>query len=400
MELVFEMLDPPQHLPAASASKTFRISGGVIGRGEDCDWVIADRKRHLSNHHARVSYREGAFYLTDTSSNGIVLRDSGARLRKGEALRIEQGSTFELGGFGIRARLVPRNHVPAAEPGQPLPAGSIIPDDAFLHLDPLKTLAQQEQAEQMQDPLALLSSPSRAPQSFADYAQIDTECLVVPELVAPPEAPAPAPQGELAAGPGEVFWEQFGNALGVSLKGLDPAAREALALKAAALLKQSVGGLQQSLRTRSELKNELRLAQTVDRSAGKHPLRFAMDTSEALERLLLDDKPGQLPAPQAIARAFGDLQAHQVALLAASRAAVRSTLEHFAPQQLVLRFERDGKQPWLATSGRYWRAYTRYHQSLRQDDDWSERLLARDFAQAYEEQHRLISTLNTETHQG
>jgi type VI secretion system protein ImpI len=53
----------------------------------------------------------------------------------------------------------------------------------------------------------------------------------------------------------------------------------------------------------------------------------------------------------------------------------------------------------LATSGSRWRAYGRYHQALRQDDDWSERLLARDFAQAYEEQIRLISTLHTD-HQG
>lgn len=102
---------------------------------------------------------------------------------------------------------------------------------------------------------------------------------------------------------------------------------------------------------------------------------------------------------QAVARSFRDLQAHQVALLGASRAAVRATLEHFSPQQLTLRFERDGRRPLLATSGSRWRAYGRYHQSLCQDDDWSERLLARDFAQAYEEQVRLISTLYTE-HQG
>lgn len=123
-----------------------------------------------------------------------------------------------------------------------------------------------------------------------------------------------------------------------------------------------------------------------------------MDASEALGILLQGNKPGQLPAEQAISRAFRDLQAHQVALLTASRAAVRGTLEHFSPQQLTLRFERDNK-PLLATSGSRWRAYNRYHQALRQDDDWSERLLARDFAQAYEEQIRLISTLHTE-HQG
>lgn len=399
MELVFEMLDSPQRLPAASVSKTFGQGGGRIGRGADCHWVIPDRQRHLSNHHAQVSYRDGAFFLTDTSSNGIVLKDSGARLPKGTPLRIEQGSTYVLGGFVMRARLMPASAPLALDVGRPLAAGSIIPDDAFLDPDPLKALAMEEQGELTDDPLALLDSPPQALEPFADYARIDTEHLLVPELVAPTPLPPASPVSPLQ-GPGESFWEQFAEALGVELKDLDPPAREALALKAARLLKQSVASLQQSLRTRSELKNELRLGQTQVQSAGKNPLRFAPDASEALERLLLDDKPGQLSGPQAIARAFGDLQAHQVALLAASRAALRSTLEHFSPQQLTLRFERDGKRPWLATAGRHWRAYTRYHQNLRLDDDWSERLLARDFAQAYEEQHRLISTLNTHAHQG
>jgi type VI secretion system protein ImpI len=89
------------------------------------------------------------------------------------------------------------------------------------------------------------------------------------------------------------------------------------------------------------------------------------------------------------------LQAHQVALLTASRAAVRGALEHFSPQQLTLRFERDNKS-LLATSGSRWRAYSRYHHALLQNDDWSERLLARDFVQAYEEQIRLISILHAD----
>ena len=33
---------------------------------------------------------------------------------------------------------------------------------------------------------------------------------------------------------------------------------------------------------------------------------------------------------------------------------------------------------------------------MQRDDDWGERLFARDFAQAYEEQARLIATLNTD----
>lgn len=71
MELVLEMLSAKQFVPTELCSKTFGRNGGLIGRGGECDWAIPDRKRHLSKQHARVSYRNGAFYLTDTSSNGI-----------------------------------------------------------------------------------------------------------------------------------------------------------------------------------------------------------------------------------------------------------------------------------------------------------------------------------------
>ena len=398
MELVFEMLNTKQFVPTQLCQKTFKQAGGVIGRGEDCDWIIPDRKRHLSNHHALISYREGTFFLTDTSSNGIQNSTSGARLHKGDMVRIEHGSVYVLGDFEIRARLV---HTPATfdmEVGRPQAAGSIIPDDAFLDLDPLNALNQQERVYSEIDELI---SPRTAPEDTrqrADYARIDMESLMVPELIDAPAEPAPTPAPKAVERQSDGFWEKFAGALGVDLNGLDHDAKEALALSAARLLKQSVSGLQQSLRTRSELKNELRLAQTTVQGSQKNPLKFAVDAGEALGILLQPNKPGQLQPEQAISRAFRDLQAHQVALLTASRAAVRSTLEHFSPQQLTLRFERDNK-PLLATSGSRWRAYGRYHQALRQDDDWSERLLARDFAQAYEEQIRLISTLHTD-HQG
>ncbi|WP_095171728.1 type VI secretion system-associated FHA domain protein TagH [Pseudomonas sp. Irchel 3H3] len=398
MELVFEMLNTKQFVPTQLCQKTFKQAGGVIGRGEDCDWIIPDRKRHLSNHHALISYREGTFFLTDTSSNGIQNSTSGARLHKGDTVRIEHGSVYVLGDFEIRARLVHALATCDVEVGRPQAAGSIIPDDAFLDLDPLSALDQQERVYSEIDEMI---SPSTVPEDTrqrADYARIDMESLMVPELVDAPAEPAPAPAAKAVERQSDGFWEKFAGALGVDLNGLDHDAREALALNAARLLKQSVGGLQQSLRTRSELKNELRLAHTIAQGTNKNPLKFAVDAGEALSILLQPNKPGQLPPEQAISRAFRDLQAHQVALLTASRAAVRCTLEHFSPQRLTLRFERDNK-PLLATSGSRWRAYGRYHQALRQDDDWSERLLARDFAQAYEEQIRLISTLHTD-HQG
>lgn len=393
MELVFDMVGAQQFVPGLLTTKTFKQAGGVIGRAEGCDWVIPDRKRVLSGRHAVISYRDGAFFLTDTSSNGIQLKDSGASLVKGQPQRIEHGSVYCLGDFEIRARLIQDPARFEGDIGRPQPAGTIIPDDAFLDLDPLVAMDQQERIYAEVDDLDLtLVAPQRQAQQ-RDYARIDTESLPLPELVMPPTAAEPKREPEPERLP-PGFWERFGEALGIDLGGMDEDQRQALALNAARLLKQSVAGLQQSLRTRSELKNELRLALTTVQSAGNNPLKHSADASEALNALLRGGKPGQLSAEQAVGRAFRDLQAHQVALLAASRAAVHAMFE-----QLALRFEREGRKPLLATAGSRWRAYRRLHHSLGQDADWSERQFARDFAKTYEEQVRLIATLDS-THQG
>ena len=394
MELVFDIVSAQQFVPGLISSKTFKQAGGIIGRAEDCDWVIPDRKRVLSSRHAEVSYRDGAFFLTDTSSNGIQLKDTGASLDKGRAQRIEHGSVYCLGDFEIRARLIQDPASFEGDIGRPQPAGSIIPDDAFLDLDPLTAMDQQERVYAEVDDLTAVLAPSRAQAQQRDYAQIDEENLQIPELV----MPAPAAQPKAAPEPERLppdFWTRFGEALGVSLHDLDEQARQALALKAASLLKQSVGGLQQALRTRGELKNELRLSLTTMQSAGNNPLKHSIDSGEALSLLLRGGKAGQLPAEQAVGRAYRDLQAHQVAMLAASRAAIKGMFEQLSPEQLALRFERDNK-PLITTSGGRWRAYRRLHQAMQRDDDWSERQFTRDFAQAYEEQVRLIATLNTD----
>ncbi|WP_313487108.1 type VI secretion system-associated FHA domain protein TagH [Stutzerimonas kunmingensis] len=398
MELVFDMVGAQQFVPGLLTTKTFKQAGGVIGRADGCDWVIPDRKRVLSGRHAVISYRDGAFFLTDTSSNGIQLKDSGASLVKDQPQRIEHGSVYCLGDFEIRARLIQDPALLEGDIGRPQPAGSIIPDDAFLDLDPLVAMDQQERIYAEVDDLDLaLVAPQRQAQQ-RDYARIDTESLPLPQLVMPQAATEPRREPEPERLP-LSFWERFGEALGVDLDDLDEDQRQALALTAARLLKQSVGGLQQSLRTRSELKNELRLALTTVQNAGNNPLKHSADSAEAMSALLRGGKPGQLPAEQAIGRAFRDLQAHQVALLAASRAAVQAMFEQLAPEQLALRFEREGRKPLIATAGSRWRAYRRLHHSLGQDADWSERLFARDFAKTYEEQVRLIATLDS-THQG
>lgn len=389
MELVLEIRKTRQTLPAHVLSRTFDGAGGMIGRASDCDWVIPDASKQLSGRHARVTCHRGAFYVTDVSRNG-VFSATGAQLPKGKAFRIEHGAVYRMSDFEIQARVLREPSVIDAEVGLPQPAGSVVADALSEVLDPLLLMAHSN----TYDILASLDqAPGESPQR-ANYARVDTEHLPLPELVAavlqpPPAAPVTTAMGEPVSA---NFWHTFGQALAVDLSALELPAREALAIKAAGLLAQSVKGLQQSLRTQSELKREMHLAA---QSTPHSPLTNAPDSAQALRDMLQPSAPRQRCAEQAIGRAFHDLQVHQVALLGASRAALRAGLEHLAPHRLVLHFEREDKRPLFATAGSRWRAYGRYYQRL-QDEAFSEQVLAGDFAQAYDEQVRLVCTLHTE----
>ncbi|MNQ46495.1 FHA domain protein [compost metagenome] len=391
MELALEVISAQQFTSGFTTRKTFRQAGGIIGRAEDCDWTIPDRNRVLSNRHALITYADGAFYLTDISKNGIRLGQGGPQLPKDRPQRIDHGTSYWLGEFEVRARLV-RDPALFDDIGQAQPADSIIPDDAFLDLDPLVALAQQDHLYADTNITNLIAHTFDEPAQLEASSRVETESLNIPELIEAPSARPP--QDEQSTSLPSSFWEGYGAALGISLGHLDEDQRQDLALHAAHLLRLSVTGLQQSLRTRSELKNELRLALTSVHNIGSNPLKHAADSEQALSLLLRSPEPGRLSSEQALGAAFRDLQAHQVALLAASRAAMRQLFEKLSPERLALRFEREGRL-LPSTSGSHWRAYRRLYRALQQEDDWAERLFARDFAQAYEEQVRLISTLTT-----
>jgi len=388
MELVFDVVSAQQFEPGLPVSKTFRQAGGVIGRAEDCDWVIPDRKRVVSGRHAEVSFHNGVFYITDTSSNGILLKDSEAALPKGKPQAVEHGQVYCLGDFDIRARLAQDPSV-FAEPADPIEQPeSLIPDDAFLDLDPLNAMDQPEQNYRGNDDFALLNQPqpSYADQR-ADYARVDMESLPIPELRQPEQPAKTVPPTALSSG----FWDSFAAALGINMDSLSEAQREALAVKSAKLLKQNLALLRQNLHTQTQLKRDLQL--NTD-SLAAQPLLQAQDTAGALHRLLRETSTDEA-AYQLLSGAFGEVQTHQVALIAASRAASKGLFEQLGPEQLKLRFEQDGGGTLLNTAGAQWRAYSRLHQSLQREEQWHKTLYSAEFSQAYQEQLRLLASLNS-----
>ncbi|HRD48072.1 MAG TPA: type VI secretion system-associated FHA domain protein TagH [Candidatus Contendobacter sp.] len=78
-----------------------------IGRSAQCDWILQDPEKILSNKHCTVHHQDGGYFLTDISTNGVYLNDSEQRIGRGEMVRLQDGDRFILGEYEIAVALTP-----------------------------------------------------------------------------------------------------------------------------------------------------------------------------------------------------------------------------------------------------------------------------------------------------
>src|ERR1035441_10435827 len=91
MALKLTILSEQRTPLGARSSIVFGVGGGSIGRAHDNDWVLPDPERYLSAHHARVKFHNGAFYLLDTSTNGVFINERSEALGAAPAIRCATG---------------------------------------------------------------------------------------------------------------------------------------------------------------------------------------------------------------------------------------------------------------------------------------------------------------------
>jgi type VI secretion system FHA domain protein len=87
------------------SSIVFGVSGGSIGRALDNDWVLPDAMRYLSGHHARIHFRQGAYFLEDTSTNGVYVNDATSAQGSRGLYALRDGDVLRLGEYRIEVML-------------------------------------------------------------------------------------------------------------------------------------------------------------------------------------------------------------------------------------------------------------------------------------------------------
>jgi type VI secretion system protein ImpI len=105
VNLTLEIIAPRSAQIGSGNRKVFSSAGGIIGRvggmpGERRDaWILPHTK--VSKEHARISWVDGAFYIEDTSRNGIGLNSSKNRLAKGRPYPLNSGDRLFIDPYEI-----------------------------------------------------------------------------------------------------------------------------------------------------------------------------------------------------------------------------------------------------------------------------------------------------------
>ncbi|SEW39958.1 FHA domain protein [Cognatiyoonia koreensis] len=339
-----------------------------VGRSASMDWSLPDPQRHISGHHFDVSFRNGKYFLTDVSTNGVFLE--GQRHRIEGAHELKSGERFQVGHYFITVSLGDAAVAAAAPPPQqvepPQPTPPVVDDNS--------------------DPWAIGGSPAapidpnpRSDRSgFDDFASdfISTPTAPQPQAAPATAAPQPAAAPSPFGGSGSPFDGAPAPGAGPVLSRTPPTAPTALpiatppqtpaqpaggdaVLKAfceGAGLRMPAGATTDPEAFARELGRTLRGASTEvmamlqDRAAAKkftkggdrtmmgaaqnNPLKFLPDVDQALEVMFLHPRDGFMSGGDGLTDALADVRQHQVAVFAAIQPALIKLMSKLAPEDI------------------------------------------------------------------
>ena len=103
MILTLEVTGPQAAALGDASRKVFDAAGGTIGRLPDNTWALPDP--YVSSRHAVIRYRDGTFYIEDTSTNGVFINSPDNQLVKGRPHPLQSGDWVFIEPYEIRASI-------------------------------------------------------------------------------------------------------------------------------------------------------------------------------------------------------------------------------------------------------------------------------------------------------
>ncbi|UII71477.1 type VI secretion system-associated FHA domain protein TagH [Pseudomonas sp. HN11] len=421
--------------PGQCSEKSMNQGAMAIGRSLDNDWVLPDPERLVSSQHCVIQYKDGRYYLTDNSTNGVELVNAGVRMRRGSSEPLQDGELIRIGDYEIQARI--DFNVQAVD-SQPFAGDSPNSFEALMGAvsskpAPVPVIAPQFQGASSMDTLPdlfdFLSPTAVPPPTVPDHVPSEQHDFRPPMPVAVPVAETPVVSGSVIPEDWDLFGDtpapiasappppptppviqpppvvepvlpvadsQQPDLLQAFLRGagldqlrLDKVQAEAQMENIGRSYRLMVEGLIDVLRARASLKGEFRMQQTMIQPAENNPLKFAPNADEALLLLLRHGNQAFMAPDAAVRDSFNDLRAHQLAVMAGVEAAIKHLLGRFEPAQLEERMGKPGGLSSIFNGSRqaqYWQQFTELYSNISREaqEDFQD-LFGREFSRAYEE---------------
>ena len=278
-------------------------------------------------------------------------------------------------------------------------------DDIFSALDkdfgPARTPAPAPVAPMRAPPPARAVDPLDIDLMADTAAPVRTQ-VIAPPRAAPQAAPAAAVPAAMAARGETVDGAQalavLAQALELDPGDLDMAHPMETIRIVGELLNLTVNGLYQLLEMRAQLKNELRIEdRTMIASRENNPLKHSDSARDALRYLVDVRQHGNklfLQPSKAIGDAVTDVCAHEMAVMAGTRAALLAALKMFSPEAVEKRIKKSGALDSVMPAlhrAKLWESFLAMYGELEKEaEDHFDRLLNQEFARAYAEQGKKL----------
>lgn len=411
----------------------------TIGRGSDCDLVLDDPSKQLSRVHALVAEHDGGYLLEVVSKVGFV-QVNGQQYGPASSVSVKPGDRIELGGYVVEL-LADGGGAEAQAQAQAHGDATVLDAVALRRDEPTVPSTPQPEAAQAgaksiaaaigtappaSDPLGIYAGRAAA-QAGAAPAIDEGRSAVPPqgssaampsqpgkrrkkglietlaeeaETREPPAAPGASssteptftesgvrPESPSRGDAGTALLRSFLEGAGLGHLKTTDYDGERFMRDSGALVRTAVEGIIGLLMARAEMRKEIHSEdRTMVSSRDNNPLRLMTDTSEALSYIFDPHTPegAFLQPADAVRDACSELRAHEIALMAAMRAAIAGAIERFDPDKIEEGLLKSRGRVRLGKKAALWDFFVAYQARLGRDveDDFN-RVFAREFLGTY-----------------
>lgn len=382
MALQLEIVSEHRDIVGEDAVRVFKEDGGTIGRSLQNDWILPDPDRFISGRHATIDFKGGAYYLLDTSSNGVYINGDCEPLGKGNPRRLFNGDVIRFGDFVMHVSVDEGESIvmPLNEPE------SVVTDHArsMVDEDAMRT------GLLLLDEEALTGDDEFQSALFGNHSETDVALPKDIEPQVPKAAPPPAPLAEAGLDERDLI-DSFLKGLGIDRKELNPATDlNEVMLNVGEVLREFVEGSTQLLASRANLKNAFRLDQTTVLPRNNNPLKLSANTKDSIMQILVGKEGEYLGPRDAVREVCRDLLFHQDAFLDAMNNAFLEFADNFDPIELQDGFDRtlgSGLFAKFTNKFKYWNLYGELYPILTEKGGGRfPQMYAEEFVRAYERQ--------------